>query len=145
MKVHLDSTGAVVCSIEVSAAEVTEWGPTRTRAFFAGIAAALEAAGVGAEAATPRPAGLSRRGALPPPMLDRFDRFLAERCEVAPEHSVPSKDLYAAYLRWCAESPGVLDALTRREFGLLLAGQGFVRGKAGHDRRWHWGGLRPRP
>lgn len=60
---------------------------------------------------------------------DILSGFLSGKCERDELHSVPAKDLYEAYTRWCNENGD--EALSGTMFGRLLNERGFMAKKIG--------------
>ncbi len=71
---------------------------------------------------------------------DHIGEFLDERCEIAPDASIPAGDLWYEYCQWAAgnqERP-----LARKVFSARLEARGFRKQRLGHNRTWTWLGLR---
>jgi putative DNA primase/helicase len=73
---------------------------------------------------------------------DVLGEWIADECQLGPEHWTPANDLRASYERWC-DSAGVRPIDAPRPWGAALKGHGCVRKKrsAGHG----WQGIAPFP
>ncbi len=72
--------------------------------------------------------------------MDVLATFLADCCEVGPDHRCTAKELYGAYTRWAEESGERV--ASQKAFGLRLAERGFVSARA-HGGVRLWAGLKP--
>jgi putative DNA primase/helicase len=72
--------------------------------------------------------------------MDVLGQFLAERCVLAADASVPSADLYATYTTWCEEAKD--RPMPKRTFGLRLAERGLVPSRTENTRGWRGARLR---
>jgi putative DNA primase/helicase len=72
---------------------------------------------------------------------DRLAAFLEEWCEVGPELSVVSSDLFRAYVQWCERAS--MRPASRRIFSDYLSSHQFTADKGSKGTR-HWHGLRLR-
>lgn len=59
--------------------------------------------------------------------MDVMGQFIAECCLIRPDAIATARDLYAAYVRWCADSGEM--AVAQRRFGMALGERGFMRVK----------------
>ena len=69
---------------------------------------------------------------------DSLGDFVENTCTVGSEEMVMAKDLYSAYLEWCAENG--YQPVGQRSFGMKLTSAGFERRRRGRGRHW-WVGL----
>jgi len=67
--------------------------------------------------------------------MDAMRSFLDERCVLAPEYQVRSRELYAAYSAWC-DSSGEY-RISQRRFGSAMSERGFERYK--NNGTWYSG------
>jgi putative DNA primase/helicase len=65
--------------------------------------------------------------------MDVLGAFLRDCCEEKEYVSVPVKELYEAYLRWCEDTG--CDAVSKKTFSERLRDRGFAITKRGHDKQ----------
>jgi len=70
------------------------------------------------------------------PLLD----FIGERCILAPEAWVPSRDLFDAYRTW-AQEQGLRHTMTAKQVGEKLRGMGCTQERAGQPQQRGWRGI----
>lgn len=77
-------------------------------------------------------------GELSDSSSDNVSRFIEDRCTTTSEDMTIAKDLYDAYVDWCAQQSE--EPLGQRSFGMQLTSMGFQRRRRGRGRHW-WLGI----
>jgi len=69
--------------------------------------------------------------------MDVLGDFLAARCEIAPQATVSTTELYQAYVEWSeGQKDRERDRLKRITFGHMLSERGFKNGRNWQGRFW---------
>ena len=83
-------------------------------------------------------AGLPLASRLEDDSAGNVTKFVAAQCLTASNEMIIAKDLYDAYVDWCAQQSE--EPLGQRSFGMQLTAMGFQRRRRGRGRHW-WLGI----